>query len=153
MATRKAGEEPEKSYSKSKVQAQVIETPETNLKSEAVAGERKFLCKVYRLNEEKENANFPISVGLIGKSRVKRVFDPGDEVVLFDYHIEILRNAVSENEIEIPSESAVYESKDPTRQAENNFPGYRARVNPEDGLLTLIKHIPKYSVEVIEALN
>jgi hypothetical protein len=103
------------------------------------------------LNEERENASFPISVFVIGKK--KKVFSPGTEVDLMDYHIEVLRNAVDETEIEIPQESGIYEAANPTRVAENNFPGFRASVSEVDGTITMRRSIPKYSVEIIKPLE
>jgi len=113
--------------------------------------EREYRCVVHRLNTEKENADLPISVCLVGKKR--KVFDPNKEVVLKGYLIDILRNAVEENDIEIPSESAIYEHSNPIAIAERNFPGFRATQNQEDGIIHLMKSTPMYSVEVRGAVG
>jgi hypothetical protein len=113
--------------------------------------DKEYLCIVHRVNTEKENADFPIIVSLVGKKR--RVVSPGEKARLFGYHILILRDSVNETEISVPSESAVYESKDPLKAAEQNFPGFRAIRNEDDGTITLLRHSPRYSVEVIRPIS
>jgi len=107
---------------------------------------RLFRVVVHRLNTEKENASLPISVHCVGLK--KRVLNPGEETTLYGYHISILRDAVEEDEIEIPSESAVYQAEDPLRKAEENFPGFRATVREEDGTIIVHRRLPMYSVEI-----
>lgn len=108
---------------------------------------KRFKCKVYRLNVEKENADLPISVNLVG--RKKREFAPGEEVVLYDYHIGILRNAVNETELTIPAESGIYQHSNPMAKAEDAYPGFRASRSEVDGTIKLVRRIPMYSVEVL----
>lgn len=122
----------------------------TDLAQELSPVDRRFRVIVHRLNVERENADLPISVNLVGRKR--RVFNPGEPTILYGYHIEILRNAVEDNEFEVPSESAAYESINPIKIAEANFPGYRARVRDEDGVIILTKRVPMYSVEILEEL-
>ena len=110
-----------------------------------------FLCEVHRLNCERENADLPISVTVIGKKR--RVFNPGDRVALYGYHIGVLRNAVEDTQIELPPESAIYEESNPIAKAEMNFPGFRARLNSEDGSITLVKRLPLYSVNIMKKVK
>lgn len=108
---------------------------------------KRYECKVYRLNVERENAELPISVNVIGKK--KREFTPGEKVVLHDYHIGVLRNAVDSTQIEVPSESGVYKSANPIAEAERNFPGFKAIRNSIDGTILLSKEVPLYSVEIL----
>lgn len=113
-------------------------------------GPKEFMVRVYRLNEEKENADFPIAINVIGHKR--RVITPGKEEKLLDYHIEVLRNAVNETVIEIPQESGIYEAANPVAVAESNYPGFKASVDQEDGSITITKRQPRFSVEVIKEL-
>ena len=108
---------------------------------------KRFKCKVFYINEDPENAKLPIIVHCVGHR--KRQFYPGDEVVLHDYHISILRDAVDDTEIEVPDESGVYGASDPIKAAEKNFPGFIAKVNPMDNGITLIKRVPRYSIEML----
>jgi hypothetical protein len=112
---------------------------------------RRFVCVVHRLNTEKENSDLPIGVNCVGYKR--KYFNSGEEVVLYGYHINILRDAVEETELELPAESAIYEDSNPVAKAEINWPGFKARVREEDGAIMLYKRTPMYSVEVKRAIN
>lgn len=107
--------------------------------------EKRFRCVVHRLNIDRENADLPISVDVIGKK--KRVFYPGEEVVLHDYHIEVLDNAVDSTELELPAESGIYTSGNPLQQAMKNYPGFKAIRDEVDGSIKLFKNTKMYSVE------
>ena len=108
--------------------------------------DKRYRCVVHRLNTDRENADLPISVDVVGK-RKKRVFYPGEEVILHDYHIEVLNNAVDSTELELPPESGIYSSENPLEQARRNYPGFKAVYSDVDGSIRLYKNAKMYSVE------
>jgi hypothetical protein len=110
---------------------------------------KRFLCKVHRLGTERENTDLVISVNVVGKK--KKEFFPNQEVVLLDYHINVLRNAIISTQIELPTDSTVYSAKNPIAEAEKNWPGFKA-VYGGSGMIVMEKNTPLYSVEVLKEM-
>ena len=123
--------------------------PETEPKKERKP--RMFKVKVHRQNVQPENQDLPITVNPVGAGLGgKRDFMPGQVVELTSTHLEILRNSVVENEIEIPDSSAIYESENPKKMAELNYPGMEAKMDPTTQRITMVKSTPNYVIEMMQ---
>jgi len=117
-------------------------------KVEAVQ-EKLIKCRVHRSNCDPDNRDMPISVTVNSISN-KKVFWPGEEVLLTQAHINVLKDSVEENRILIPPESGIYASKDPIAVAKNFYPSMRAEVNPTDNTISMISRVPNYIIEKID---
>jgi len=116
---------------------------------EAVEPEKLIKCRVHRSNCDPDNRDMPISVTVNSISN-KKVFWPGEEVLLTKAHINVLKDSVEENRILIPPESGIYASKDPIAVARNFYPTMRPEVNPSDNTISMISRIPNYIIELVD---
>lgn len=107
----------------------------------------KIKCRIHRANCDPDNRDMPISV-TVNNSSSKKVFWPGEEIELTQAHINVLKDSVEEVRISIPSESGIYASKDPVAVAKNQYPSMKAVVNPMNNMITMIRRIPNYVIEI-----
>lgn len=115
----------------------------------AATPEKLIKCRVHRSNCDPDNRDMPISITVNTISK-KKVFWPGEEVLLTKSHINVLKDSVEENRILIPPESGIYASKDPIAVARNFYPAMRPEVNPSDNTISMISRIPNYIIELVE---
>ena len=119
-----------------------IETPEND----------KSLTKkvrIYRSNVDPDNKDMRISV-CANNPKNRKIFFPGQEVELTPTEISILKDAVEETQVFIPSNSGIYEAKDPESVARNQWPGMQPRRDPITNLIIMVKRVPKYIIEYVE---
>lgn len=104
-------------------------------------------CRVYRSNVDPDNRDMPISVTVNSISN-KKTFWPGEEVLLSEAHINVLKDSVEESRIHIPAESGIYASKDPVAVARNFYPSMKAEVDPVDNTISMVSRVPNFLVEI-----
>ena len=105
--------------------------------------------RIYRSNVDPDNKDAQISV-CANNPKDRKIFFPGQEVDLTPTEIGILRDAVEETQIFIPSNSGIYEAKDPEAVARNQWPGMQPKRDPITNLIVMIKRVPKYIIEYVE---
>jgi hypothetical protein len=104
-------------------------------------------CRVYRSNVDPDNRDMPISV-TVNSIANKKTFWPGEEVLLSEAHINVLKDSVEESRIHIPAESGIYASKDPVAVARNFYPSMKAEVDPVDNTISMVSRVPNFLVEI-----
>jgi len=122
---------------------------ETKVATKTKPKSKELKCRVYHANTDPGNADMEISV-TVNTAASKKIFWPGVDVMLTQAHINVLKDSVEETRFDIPSESAIYSSRDPITAAKNNYPAMRAEVNPSTGLITMFRSMPNYLVEIVE---
>lgn len=101
---------------------------------------------VNRLNVAEGNQDLEIVVNDLGVRNGRKAFFPGQEVELTLSQINILKEAVERNHIDIPAGSGVYSNDSPKNAAQQLYPGFIIKQNPHTGMLFAEKHRPNYSI-------
>ena len=109
---------------------------------------KSFKCVVLRHNIDPENANLPVIVTANNFSNRKQ-FTPGTEVILTETEIDILKNSVEEDQIQIMPDSGIYKSRDPLALASELYAGFQPVRDPNSGQINMIRNVANYSVHVI----
>jgi len=104
---------------------------------------------VHRLNVDDDNKDLPITVNDLGDPNGRIVFSPGKPVDLTEAQLNILRDSVEESEITVPEGSGMYETANPLKIAEDNFPGFTASRDRETGLIKLRRRVPNFMIEIV----
>ncbi|KKL91240.1 hypothetical protein LCGC14_1896660 [marine sediment metagenome] len=104
-------------------------------------------CRVHRLNCDPTNAKVPITVNAVGRPNGKKIFAPGSMVTLSQAQVNNLVDAVDEFVIPIQEDSAIHESLNPLKAAQNQYPDHKISRDPTTGVITATKLEPHYSIE------
>jgi len=102
--------------------------------------------KVHRMGVDENNRFLPIVV-LVNDIRSKREFTPGDPVELDDVQIQSLRDAAYNCAIQIPDDSAIYDSRNPLAAAEKMYEGMKAYHDPVTMKIWVKKNEQRYLIE------
>jgi len=113
---------------------------------------QKFVCKVYHMDMDQENRDVPISV-CVNSALNRKKFLPGEEVVLTESEIQVLRNAIINTQIVIPGNSGIYEARDPVREAKKHYKDMEIVRDRRSGQILAIKNNPRFLVEIISVVN
>jgi len=126
--------------------------PDNNTNGETTIKKRgpkaKTLVRVHRSNVDPDNRNLPIYVCVNNPSE-KLTFWPGEEVKLTESQISVLKDSVEEVRIIIPSESGIYEAKNPIVAAKNYYPDMTPAKDPVTGLIVMTQRVPNYIIETV----
>lgn len=118
-----------------------------NTGSEAAKSEL-IKCRVYRSNVDPDNKDMPISVTVNNISN-KKIFWPGEEVLLSQAHIDVLKNSIDSVRIPIPAESGIYSSANPEAVARNFYPSMMVERNRIDNTIIMTSKTPNFIIETI----
>ena len=118
---------------------------------EKKAGRPKKFTKVrvHRSNVDPDNKDTIISVCVNSPAERKR-FWPGEEVKLTEAQIGVLKNSVDEVRIEIPSDSGIYQSKNPLVVAKNSYQGMTPEQDQVTGIIIMTSRSPNYIIEYLD---
>ena len=109
---------------------------------------------VRHMDMEPENADFPIYVNTCDpKTGGEKRFAPGQPVALTRAQVNQLKDAVIDSSFTIgdigDNPSLALNSKNPLKEAQAMYPDFKIEFNPKTGVMTAIKHNPRYSVELV----
>lgn len=110
---------------------------------------QKYKVIVNRLNVAEGNQDLVIVVNDLGVVNGRISFYPGQEVELTQVQIDILKEAVEVNHIDIPPGSGVYSSVDPVAAVQAAHPGFVVKRNHRTGGLFAEKVRPNYSINIV----
>ena len=102
--------------------------------------------RVHRSNVDPDNKDTIISVCVNSPAERKR-FWPGEEVKLTEAQIGVLKNSVEEVRFEIPSDSGIYQSKNPMATAKNSYPSMTPEQDQTTGVIIVTSRSPNYIIE------
>jgi len=106
---------------------------------------KKKKVKVWRMDE---NKNEPIRLCVNDRSN-RKVFWPGQEVILTEGEIQALRDSVQPKRIEVPEDSEIYQQPDPRLAAMQRNPGWDAEYDLLQGVVYLTSSNPLYVIQEI----
>lgn len=108
---------------------------------------------VHWMNAAEGNQNQEITVNDLGMENGRKSFYPGQEIDLTMTQIGILKDAVERMRVDIPIGSGAYESDNPIRIVQQQYPGFQVKRRTSDGMIYAERIKPNYSiVEVDKAL-
>lgn len=101
--------------------------------------------KVYRMDQNRDE---PIRL-CVNDRKNRKVFWPGQEVVLTESEIQALKDSVEPKRIEIPEDSEIYQQADPRLAAMQRNPGWDAEYDLLQGVVYLTSTSPLFVIQEV----